>query len=111
MFFFGWGVIDYADAVVYRWPHFYGTLSKVCQCTVRLECRLVQPTPASSTSLLFSDLFFYYPHRVIRQLRERLDNSLPVDLASVPVLAVGAILKDLLRSLPVGLFPVEMYQG
>eukprot|EP00047_Mylnosiga_fluctuans_P005278 m.239541 g.239541 ORF g.239541 m.239541 type:complete len:985 (-) comp13496_c0_seq1:374-3328(-) len=47
--------------------------------------------------------------RVIKQMRERLDNGLPVDLSSVPVLAVGAILKEFLRSLPVSVFPVDLY--
>eukprot|EP00048_Salpingoeca_helianthica_P021864 m.14879 g.14879 ORF g.14879 m.14879 type:complete len:1024 (+) comp6531_c0_seq1:156-3227(+) len=47
--------------------------------------------------------------RVIKQLRERLDTGLPVDFSAVPVLAIGAILKEFLRALPTSLFPEAKY--
>lgn len=47
--------------------------------------------------------------RVVRQLRERLDEGLPVDMDEIPVLVIGACLKEYLRSLPECLFPLVLY--
>eukprot|EP00050_Salpingoeca_kvevrii_P014760 m.39827 g.39827 ORF g.39827 m.39827 type:complete len:900 (-) comp5966_c0_seq1:54-2753(-) len=47
--------------------------------------------------------------RVVRQVRERLDAGLEVDFREVPILAVGSVLKEFLRSLPDCLFPLKMY--
>lgn len=48
---------------------------------------------------------------MVRQVRERLDSALTVDFSDVPILAVGSILKEFLRSLPECLFPLKYYEG
>eukprot|EP00040_Diaphanoeca_grandis_P034050 m.209615 g.209615 ORF g.209615 m.209615 type:complete len:842 (+) comp33045_c0_seq6:464-2989(+) len=47
--------------------------------------------------------------RVCRQVRERLDEGDDVDFADLPILAVGAILKEFLRSLPDSVMTLKLY--
>lgn len=49
--------------------------------------------------------------RMVRQVKERLDSALAVDFTDIPILAVGSILKEFLRSLPSCLFPLDNYEG
>jgi len=47
--------------------------------------------------------------RVCRQVRERLDAGDEVDFTDLPILAVGAILKEFLRSLPDSVMTLKLY--
>lgn len=47
--------------------------------------------------------------KLIRQVRERLDAGQEVDMNEVPILAVGAIFKEFLRSMPESVFPGNAY--
>ena len=47
--------------------------------------------------------------KLIRQVRERLDAGHEVDMNDVPILAVGAIFKEFLRSMPESVFPGSLY--
>ncbi|CAH1405678.1 unnamed protein product, partial [Nezara viridula] len=47
--------------------------------------------------------------RIVRELRSKLDAGQPVAMDSVPVLAVGALLKEFLRSLPDPLLTTALY--
>ena len=49
--------------------------------------------------------------RLVKQIIERLNSGLMVDLSEIPVLATGAIVKEYLRALPDSLFPQKCYQG
>ncbi|KAM6412925.1 T-cell activation Rho GTPase-activating protein-like [Pluvialis apricaria] len=46
----------------------------------------------------------------LRELREALDSGADVDLASQPVLLLGVILKDFLRSIPGKLLIIDLYE-
>lgn len=50
-------------------------------------------------------------HRLQRTVRERLDNGNEVDFAELPILVVGASLKEYLRSLPKCLISQDLYDG
>jgi hypothetical protein len=47
--------------------------------------------------------------KLLRQVKERLDSGQEVDMVEVPILAVGATLKEYLRNMPESVFPVKMY--
>jgi hypothetical protein len=47
--------------------------------------------------------------RLVRELRERLDSGLELALDHIPVLAVAALLKEFLRSLPDPLLGAALY--
>jgi len=47
--------------------------------------------------------------KLLRQVKERLDTGQEVDMVEVPILAVGATLKEYLRNMPDSCFPVKMY--
>lgn len=47
--------------------------------------------------------------RLVRELRERLDSGLELALEHIPVLAVAALLKEFLRSLPDPLLGAALY--
>lgn len=47
--------------------------------------------------------------RVCRQVREHLDEGKHVDFSELPILAVGAILKEFLRALPDSVMTLELY--
>lgn len=47
--------------------------------------------------------------RVIKQVRHRLESGVDVDWSALPILAVGAVLKEFLRSLPDSVMTLRLY--
>lgn len=47
--------------------------------------------------------------KLLRQVKARLDAGEEVDMVEVPILAVGATLKEYLRNMPDSCFPVKLY--